>query len=60
MIVGEDGQIGIGRTNPDATLDVSGTVKVAGTGDETCASGREGTLRVHPVTGKLQICRLYP
>lgn len=59
MIVGEDGQVGIGRTNPDATLDVSGTVKVAGTGDETCAPGREGTLRVHPFTGKLQICRLY-
>jgi hypothetical protein len=40
-----------------ADLEVSGTVKVAGTGSEGCSTANIGTLRVNPVTKRLQICK---
>ncbi|MBA89264.1 MAG: hypothetical protein CMJ43_01100 [Phyllobacteriaceae bacterium] len=49
--------VGIGTDDPEATLDVSGTVKVAGTGSEGCDPSKWGMLRRNPATGKLQICR---
>jgi len=57
MIVGEVGDVGIATSTPAATLDVSGTVKVAGTGDETCSPATYGTFRRNPSTGRMQICR---
>jgi hypothetical protein len=38
-------------------MEVSGTVKVAGTGSEPCTSDNNGTLRIDPVTKRLQICK---
>jgi hypothetical protein len=58
-----DGKLGIGTSAPSQTLtvngnaDVSGTVKVAGTGDEACGPALRGTIRQNPVTRKLEICR---
>lgn len=57
MRITATGDVGIGRTDPSATLDVSGSVKVAGTGSETCGPTTRGSIRHNPVTGKLEICR---
>jgi hypothetical protein len=52
------GNIGIGTVTPSATLHVSGTIKLAGTGSDPCAGANNyGTLRINPATGKLQLCR---
>lgn len=40
-----------------SNVDVSGTIKISGTGDETCTTNSRGTMRLNPVTGLLQICR---
>ncbi|MFT7434021.1 MAG: hypothetical protein ACI9TY_001666, partial [Alphaproteobacteria bacterium] len=40
-----------------ATVDVSGTIKVAGTGAEVCDGVNEGAIRFNPGTGRLQYCR---
>lgn len=40
-----------------ATVDISGTIKVAGTGAEVCDSANEGSIRFNPTTGRLQYCR---
>ena len=48
--------VGMSAT-PSATLDVSGSLKLAGTGNESCDGNRRGTLRIHPGSGKLEICR---
>ena len=49
--------VGIGTANPVAALDVSGTIKVAGTGTETCGASNYGTIRWNSSTGKMQMCR---
>lgn len=57
------GRLGIGTTNPTRALDVSGsanisgTVKVAGTGGEPCAAGTFGTIRYNAATQTFQMCR---
>lgn len=62
MVVKSNGNVGIGTTNPTRALDVSGsanisgTVKVAGTGNEACNGASLGTIRFNPVTGAPQIC----
>ncbi len=38
-------------------LEVSGTVRVAGTGIEQCASTNFGALRANPMDGSLELCR---
>ncbi len=38
-------------------LEVSGTVRVAGTGSEPCGSANFGASRVNPVDGSLELCR---
>ena len=45
------GRVGIATTTPQATLDVSGTLKVAGTGTEGCDSNTMGSIRYDSVTG---------
>tara|TARA_R110000868_G_scaffold218576_1_gene468864 strand:- start:497 stop:4429 length:3933 start_codon:yes stop_codon:yes gene_type:complete len=40
-----------------ATLDVSGTLKVAGTGAEVCDAANHGAVRFNIVNGRLQYCR---
>ena len=58
MRITANGNVGISTNAPSATLDVSGTVKLAGTGSDPCADiANHGTLRVDPVSGKLQMCR---
>jgi hypothetical protein len=63
LAVAANGHVGISTTAPSKTLtvngdaDISGTVKVAGTGDEACGPALRGTLRQNPVTRKLEICR---
>ena len=57
IIVDPSGSVGIGTGAPRAALDVSGTVKMAGTGAEACVSNTLGTFRFNPVTGVPQICR---
>ena len=37
--------------------EVSGTLKVAGTGAEACTLGTKGTIRFNSATGRLQYCR---
>lgn len=37
-------------------LEVSGALKIAGTGAETCDSSRHGMMQFNPVTGAPQIC----
>lgn len=55
-------RLGIQTATPSAALDVSGsanisgTVKVAGTGNEVCTPGTLGTIRFNPLTGAPQIC----
>jgi hypothetical protein len=51
------GNVGVGTTAPSATLAVSGTLRIAGTGSETCNSTVFGNHRRNPTTGKLQVCR---
>jgi hypothetical protein len=53
----KDGTVGIGTNDPSATLDVSGSVKVAGTGLETCAANLKGTMRLSPISGRMQVCQ---
>lgn len=55
--INSDGAVGIGTETPKAVLDVSGTVKIAGTGAEACVSGTVGTFRFNPINGVPQICR---
>jgi hypothetical protein len=59
VIIGAAGDIGvgIGAGTPSATLHVSGTVKVAGTGAESCGATGYGSIRLNPSTGALQVCR---
>jgi hypothetical protein len=50
----------IARSNADVSvttnLDVSGTIKVAGTGSDVCSPANHGTIRRNPTTGALQVC----
>ena len=50
------GSVGIANTSPAATLDVSGSLKIAGTGSETCDASHYGTFRRQPTTGAIQVC----
>ena len=57
IIIDPSGSVGIGTGAPKAALDVSGTVKMAGTGAEACVSNTLGTFRFNPINGVPQICR---
>jgi len=57
-IIGNSGRVGIGTITPTAQLDVSGTLRLAGTGADGCAPGQEGTLKV--VSNTLWLCRQTP
>ena len=46
-----------GNVSMTAALEVSGTVKLSGTGSEPCGTGDEGIIRRNPSTGAFQICR---
>ena len=52
-LIVQNGNVGIGTTNPSATLDVSGSIQV---GDDTspCTAAKAGTLRWN--SGSLQVC----
>lgn len=56
MRIDSNGNIGIGTANPTMPLEVSGAMKIAGTGSEVCGPGTYGTMRRNPTTGHLQIC----
>jgi hypothetical protein len=51
----------IARNNADISvstnMDVSGTLKLAGTGAEVCSAATIGTTRINPSTGRPEYCR---
>lgn len=51
------GNVGVGTATPSATLAVSGTLQIAGTGAETCNNTIYGVMRRNPATGRVQLCR---
>lgn len=51
------GNVGIGTSIPSATLHVSGTIKVAGTGAEVCNAVLAGTIRKNPTSGLMELCQ---
>ena len=55
MFVDDDGNVGVGTTNPTARLDVSGTLKI---GDDklSCDGTREGSVRYNSATKILECC----
>jgi hypothetical protein len=54
----ENGNVGIGTTNPQVPLEVSGSMKLSGLGTEDCNSAAHwGRFRMNPTTGALEICR---
>ena len=55
IIIDPSGSVGIGTGTPKDALDISGTVKMAGTGAEACVSGTVGTFRFNPINGVPQI-----
>ncbi|MCP5404695.1 MAG: hypothetical protein H6922_00500 [Pseudomonadaceae bacterium] len=58
MVIRDGGNVGIGMAAPTAKLEVSGSIKIAQSGAETCASMADiGRIRVDPATGVAQICR---
>ena len=57
MVVGEDGKVGVGMVGPSATLDVSGSIKVAGNDNVPCQAGMEGLIRRNATNGRMEICR---
>jgi hypothetical protein len=57
IVIDNAGQVAIGTSNPSATLEVSGTLKIAGgTGNEVCEPDHYGQIRRNPTTGAFQIC----
>jgi hypothetical protein len=57
IVIDNAGQVAIGTSNPSATLEVSGTLKLAGgTGAEVCDPDHYGQIRRNPTTGAFQIC----
>ena len=56
LVLRPSGNVGIGTVSPVAQLDVSGSLKIAGSGSEVCGPGTYGTMRRNPTTGHLQIC----
>jgi hypothetical protein len=57
IVIDSTGQVAIGTSNPSATLEVSGTLKLAGgTGAEVCDPDHYGQIRRNPTTGAFQIC----
>lgn len=57
MFVTSAGNFGIGTTAPSATLHVSGTIKVAGTGAEACDANMRGGMRRNPSSGLMELCQ---
>lgn len=59
MIDDDTGYVAVGMdgATPSATLDISGTVKVAGTGAESCTMDTLGQIRLNPTSGKFEVCR---
>jgi hypothetical protein len=57
MTFDASGQVGVGTTAPSATLHVSGTIKVAGTGAEACDANMRGGMRRNPSTGLMELCQ---
>ncbi|MFZ2620056.1 MAG: hypothetical protein WAX89_04205, partial [Alphaproteobacteria bacterium] len=69
MVIGSNGKVGIGTDTPSSTfhvvgtisttsnVDVGGTVKLSGTGSESCGASTRGTLRYNSATGQLQLCK---
>ena len=51
------GKVGIGTSNPQATLDVSGSIKLSGTGTEVCDAAHVYMLVIDPSTSSLLMCR---
>jgi hypothetical protein len=56
MRIDASGNIGIGTKAPAVPLDVSGAIKVAGDGAESCTDATVGIIRRNPVTGHLEAC----
>jgi hypothetical protein len=52
-----NGHVGIGTMTPSATFHVSGSVRVAGTGAETCDANMLGGLRRNPSSGLMELCQ---
>jgi hypothetical protein len=56
VYISSSGNVGIGTTSPQETLDVAGVIKVAGTGSEVCDTAHVGAIRYNPTTGLPQMC----
>lgn len=54
QIVAIDGKVGIGTNSPSVLLDVAGVLRIAGDGNEDCATIGPGTIRYN--SGALQFC----
>ena len=61
ITVNSTGQVGVGTTSPASGVkeDIAGTVKVAGTGSETCSAATVGQIRYNPTGQYMEICT-YP
>ena len=49
-------RVGVGTVGPNATMDVSGTVKLSGTDAETCNSTYYGMMRFSPGSQRMEMC----
>lgn len=51
--IDHNGAIGVGTTDPKATLDINGSIRVSA---GTCDASNAGTIQYHSTTGTAQLC----